>query len=383
MAERNHSTFVLQRNNFDELITALQHQGYTVLGPVARDGAITYDEITSSGELPIGYTDEHSPGKYRLSKGTTPSLFGYVVGPYSWKKFIFPPVFKTVKVKRSGNTFDTNSDTVAPIPRYAFLGVRPCELHALAIQDKVFCSGKYIDPDYKEAREKAILIAVNCTRAGGTCFCASMNTGPKATKGFDLALTEIINGKEHFFTVEAGSDRGTSILKELSLNPAERKSIDEADLQIRNAANHMGKMLNTTTLPQVIQENFEHRRWEETAKRCLSCANCTMVCPTCFCTTVEDVTDLTGEHAERIRKWDSCFTTDFSYIHGGSIRPSVKSRYRQWMSHKLANWVNQFGTSGCVGCGRCITWCPAGIDITEEARILQQTTKTESSTLSV
>ena len=101
-----------------------------------------------------------------------------------------------------------------------------------------------------------------------------------------------------------------------------------------------------------------------------------MVCPTCFCTTVEDHSDLAGETAERVRSWDSCFTLDFSYVHGGSVRTETQSRYRQWMTHKLASWIDQFGTSGCVGCGRCITWCPVGIDITEEAAAIRQTRRT-------
>ncbi|MEU5265530.1 4Fe-4S dicluster domain-containing protein [Amycolatopsis sp. NPDC021455] len=120
-------------------------------------------------------------------------------------------------------------------------------------------------------------------------------------------------------------------------------------------------------LPSVIRESRKSPLWEEVASRCLTCANCTMVCPTCFCTTTEDVTDLSGEHAERHQRWASCFELDFSYVHGGSVRTSGASRYRQWFSHKLGTWHEQFGTSGCVGCGRCIAWCPAGIDITEEA----------------
>jgi ferredoxin len=97
-----------------------------------------------------------------------------------------------------------------------------------------------------------------------------------------------------------------------------------------------------------------------------------MACPTCFCTTVDDVTDLTGSQAVRSRRWDSCFSMDFSYIHGGSVRSSGASRYRQWLTHKLASWQDQFGASGCVGCGRCITWCPVGIDLTEEVEAIRQ-----------
>ena len=132
------------------------------------------------------------------------------------------------------------------------------------------------------------------------------------------------------------------------------------------------RRMNTSVIRELLYNNLENPHWDEVATRCLNCANCTMVCPTCFCTTVQDVTDLTGKHAERWRKWDSCFSTEFSYIHGGSIRTSAKSRYRQWLVHKLASWHDQFGTSGCVGCGRCITWCPVGIDITEEANAFRE-----------
>ena len=129
--------------------------------------------------------------------------------------------------------------------------------------------------------------------------------------------------------------------------------------------------INQAHIKELLYRNLEHPRWEDVARRCLSCTNCTLVCPTCFCTTVEDATDLSGGHAERRRRWDSCFSMDFSYIHGGYIRPSVKARYRQWMTHKLATWIDQFGTSGCVGCGRCITWCPVGIDITAEVKAIR------------
>ena len=134
----------------------------------------------------------------------------------------------------------------------------------------------------------------------------------------------------------------------------------------------MGRALDTGNIQGLLYENAEHPRWEQVAQRCLTCGNCTMVCPTCFCTTVEDTTNLAGDQAARTRRWDSCFSLDFSYIHGGPVRSSTRARYRHWITHKFAAWIDQFGSSGCVGCGRCITWCPVGIDVTEEIRSLRE-----------
>ena len=229
----------------------------------------------------------------------------------------------------------------------------------------------YADPTYQSRRNNLCIIAINCGQAGGTCFCTSMKTGPGVTSGFDLALTEVLSNKQHFFVAEVGSQLGSELLQSVPYREASNEEIQIAENIVAHTAEHMGRSLDTTNIKDLLYRNLDHPRWNDVASRCLSCSNCTMVCPTCFCTTVEDVTDLTGAQAERWRKWDSCFTMDFSYIFGGSIRPSTKSRYRQWMTHKLASWIDQFGTSGCVGCGRCITWCPVGIDITEEVRAIR------------
>ena len=254
----------------------------------------------------------------------------------------------------------------------AFIGVRACDLHAIAIQDRVFLAGPYTDPVYKARREGVFIVAVNCGKAGGICFCVSMGTGPKATVGFDLALTEIIDG-DHRFLVEVGTPRGAEILQQVPQRPAGDADREAGDRIVADAAAQMGRSLDTRDIKDLLYRNLEHPRWQEVAARCLTCGNCTMVCPTCFCTTVEDATDLAGDHAERWRRWGSCFSLEFSYVHGGSIRASAASRYRQWLTHKLATWIDQFGTSGCVGCGRCITWCPVGIDITEEVRAIRET----------
>jgi len=361
---------VLRAEDFQGLLDALRARGYQILGPTVRDGAIVYDELSSVSDLPIGWTDEQEGGKYRLKKRADQAFFGYVVGPHSWKKYLHLPVVRLWKASRDGKSFQIEEEKPAN-HKMAFIGVRACELHAIAIQDKVFLGGNAVDAHYQARRDGIFVLAINCGQAGNTCFCTSMNTGPKATSGFDLALTEILEDGAHYFVAEIGSTLGGEIVGALAEKPAGAGELEKAASIHAKTSKEMGRVLDTTGIKELLYANYEHPRWDEVAARCLTCANCTMVCPTCFCSTVEDVTDLSGEHAERWRKWDSCFTADFSYIHGGSVRATAKSRYRQWMTHKLATWIDQFGSSGCVGCGRCITWCPVGIDITEEVRAIR------------
>ncbi len=362
---------VLERNDLNGLFTVLKDQGYTVIGPTVRDGAILYDELTSVSDLPEGWTDEQDGGVYRLKKRTDKALFGYVVGPYSWKRFLDPPEKRLWRAEREGNSFRIIPEN-EPAPKMAFLGVRSCEIHAMFIQDKVFLQGEYHNTTYKKRREQALIIAVQCGQAGGTCFCVSMNTGPKAESGFDLALTEVLEDNRHYFVVESGTQKGEKIISGLTVRLAKKTEVAEAENRIAQAAKNMGRKLDTEGIRNLLVENHDHSRWDEVASRCLSCANCTMVCPTCFCSTVEDVTDITGEHAERWQKQDSCFTLDFSFLHGGSVRASTRSQYRQWLTHKLATWIDQFDESGCTGCGRCITWCPVAIDLTEEVTAIRE-----------
>lgn len=363
---------IIEPSDINSLINALQKNGYKTLGPSIQEGVIIYDEINSTEDLPIGWTDIQEGGKYRLERRNDNALFGYVVGPQSWKKFLNPPIQKLWQAKFKNKNLEIIPEEVKDM-KFAFIGVRACEISAIQIQDKIFTQGQYINPNYQKRREGIFILAVNCVVTGGTCFCVSMDTGPKASEGFDLSLTEIITNDKHYFLVETGSEKGIQILSEISSRDARENEIEFGNQLIQNAAAKMGRSLNTSNIKELLLKNFEHPEWENVAKRCLSCANCTMVCPTCFCTTVEDTTDLSGEIAERWQKWDSCFTMDFSYIHGGSIRSSTKSRYRQWMTHKLASWYDQFDSSGCVGCGRCITWCPVGIDITAEVQTIRET----------
>jgi ferredoxin len=344
------------------LVSALTARGYTVIGPTVRDGAIVLAELESADVLPYGWGVETAPGQYRLRERADRYAFGHAAGPQSWKRYLRPPRSPLWTAERTGDGF-TVTEPVDET-RYAFLGVRGCDLRAIAVLDRVLME---VDRAYARRRAALFVVAVACTEPADTCFCASVGCGPGvvtgAEPGYDLALTELPDG----YVVEVGSQAGTDVLGSLPHEQPLPTHVDDARAAVEGAAARMGRSLPEADLRELLAGAYSSPRWEEVAGRCLSCGNCTMVCPTCFCTTVEDVSDLTGEHAQRWLRWDSCFDLDFSYLHGGPVRDSTASRYRQWLTHKLGTWHVQFGESGCVGCGRCIAWCPAGIDITEEA----------------
>lgn len=347
------------------LIEELRRNGYTVIGPRIDQGAIVYEEIDDLSDLPIGWTDEQSPGRYRLNETSRERYFEYAVGPHSWKKFLFPPRVPLMETKRTCDGWTMKDIPVEPT-KFAFLGARACELAAIAIQDNVFLSKTYTDSIYQSRRQDNFIVAVNCKTAASTCFCTSMDTGPRCTTGFDIVLTEIENG----FLIETNSEVGASMVRSLPGSIASAEQIDEAELALKVPLHKISRRMETKDLKEKLLNQLDNPHWEDIASRCLGCTNCTLVCPTCFCHSVEEVTDLTQDRIVRERQWDSCFNLAFSHSGGGSVRNDIQSRYRQWMTHKLAYWIDQFGSSGCVGCGRCITWCPVGIDLTAEVATL-------------
>lgn len=332
---------IIDKKSLDKLFQSLTSKGFEVIGPTDQNNAITHETLKSLSDLPIGWTDRQAAGTYRIFKHNHGALFGYVVGPHSWKRFLYPAAQRLWEAEKDGNCFKIVEEKKKK-PKYAFLGVRSCDLHAISIQDKVFLGGSFIDPVYQSHRQEAFIIAVNCTKPGGNCFCVSMESGPNVSGSFDLALTEVLQEDRHYFVVQAGSDRGKELMADIPHRPADRTEIDTSESLVKKAAEKMGRKLDTAHIKELLYRNLNHPHWDIVAGRCLSCANCTMTCPTCFCSTMEDMTDLSGNHAERWRKWDSCFTMNFSYIHGGYIRPTVKACYRQWMTHKLAGWIDQF-----------------------------------------
>jgi ferredoxin len=351
------------------LLADLRKSGYSTIGPSVREETLVYNEVQGLDDLPRGYSSKEDSGKYQLVYSGHPRYFDITPGPHTWKQYLFPSRSELYTFRKDATGWSIEEDRSRP--KYAFVGVRPCELKAIQIQDKVFIRPYWSDPVYRLRRQSAFIIIVNCLHPGGTCFCDSLGTGPEAIDGYDLSLTEL----EDVFLVKIGSEAGRLALNELAWEPATAFWQQAARSGLDEARHRMGRSLpDPASLPEYLLANLEHPAWDEVGERCLGCANCTQVCPTCFCWEVKDSSDLSGETCRRERFWDSCFNPDYSYVFGGNTRPNIRARYRQWLTHKLASWQTQFETLGCVGCGRCITWCPAGIDLTATVAALRGAT---------
>ena len=362
VAQRIHVSTVLVAAQIDALVQELRRRGYTVCAPVLDQGRLMIRPIESADELPRGLVDDQEPGSHRLRRSGD-RYFDYTVPADSWKRLFFPPRLRLWHASAKDGTIDVTAEPDSNRPT-ALLGVRGCDLEAIGVQDRVFLGGAHPDAHYRARREGAFIVAVNCARATSTCFCTSLETGPEAKTGHDLALTELTDGTGRFL-VEANTPRGEEVVASLGGETPTDDVYAQAAEVIQATAASISRTM-PAAIAQTLRDSIESPRWQSIADRCLSCGNCTLVCPTCFCTAVEHTTDLDGT-AYQDRRWDTCFSAAHSYIHGGSVRRSTMPRYRQWMTHKLSTWHDQFGTAGCTGCGRCIVWCPVGIDITAEA----------------
>jgi sulfhydrogenase subunit beta (sulfur reductase) len=377
------SVSILDPARFASLLDVLQDDGFEVVGPTVVDGAIIHCPLTEVDDLPQGVGDRQGPGRYRLVDHGDDTWFAHAVGPTSAKRRLLPPRHPLWAAHARDDASFAIEEAERERPRTAFVGVKPCEAAAIAVQDRVFLHGVVEDEVYAANREDVLLVVVECETPAATCFCPSMGTGPgleleggpahPAAGIADLVLTELTD--PHRLLARAGTEAGRTLLERLEAPEATATDLRSREQLLERSTERIHRQLDADGVHDLLLGNLEHPRWDDIAERCLACGNCTLVCPTCFCTTVEDRTDLAGTSASRERRWDSCFNLDFSHTGPSSVRSTTRARYRQWLTHKLATWIDQFDTSGCVGCGRCITWCPVGIDLTEEVATIRRTSE--------
>lgn len=352
-------TYFLPSSKLNDLITLLIKQGYECIGPQAREGYIQYDSLSDAKQLPWGISDKHAPGLYELTSTDKTQAFAWANSPSSIKPFLFKPQESIWRIQR--NT--AGKICFEPVIEYqlqALIGVRPCDITAMLVQDRVFLSNP-VEPRYAARRKSLFIVVVNCNTPSANCFCIAAGYDVAAKQQFDIAMTEIADG----FVVESGSDKGTALIEKLQLAAASSAQIETANARLAQARALQTKKLSTLTDDATL---LDHPHWQNIANRCVGCGTCTQVCPTCFCH--KQSSQETAEGYEQTREWDSCFAENHSFVNGAPLRKDTKSRYQQWLMHKFVYWKDQFDQNGCVGCGRCISWCPAGIDVTEEVKQL-------------
>ncbi len=372
---RDGSPVVVGPDGLSALLDILRERGMEVLGPVVRDGVISVGPIASLDDLPTGLRDEQGPARYQLDHGTEPTRFSWAVGPQTWKPILHPAAVHTLTMTQHGRHEAVHVEVrKSTDPRRALIGVRPCELAAIERLDHVLRTDDHPEPVYDERRRNVFVVVVDCLHPADTCFCTSMGTGPAAPENsavIDIRVTEMLDASLlPRYDLVAVSEEGHEVVAELTeraaVRPATDEEVDARDRALLDAASAVRRRVDDERLRDLMVGAHADPLWDEIADRCLACGNCTAVCPTCFCTANDDVVDLSGEVTERWRRWDTCFSLEFSRVGDEPVRRTVASRYRHWLVHKLGTWHDQFGESGCVGCGRCITWCPVGIDLTEE-----------------
>lgn len=308
---------------------------FVVIGPVRKQNEFVFDRIEKAAQLALDYHTTILPPK----------------------KVLHQPFETLFSFKEDQGIIDVDH----PDHKQILFGVHPCDVHAIAILDQAY-SHDYEDPYYMAKRENTLLVALNCTGPGENCFCSSLGTGPDLKEGYDLLLTDL--GDQYL--VEVGSPEGAQIVELAGLPAAPRVTAVEKEKRLAEARKKFHKRMLVRDLRELLEENFRHPIWEELIEECLACGSCTMVCPTCFCYNVVDKIDLSLKSGKRQREWDSCMLLEYAQVAlDHNFRKDRDARIKQRIYHKLVYYEPQFGTLGCVGCGRCIHTCVKKIDITK------------------
>jgi len=342
-----------------QIVAVLMAEGYTVIGPKDKKLALNLEKLSSPDELALGFVSEEKEGYYRLKPAKTLAIDA--AKPMNSPKYYTEKANQLLyTASQVNNQWEFKTAVVEPEP-IAFFGLNACDVASLYILDLTF-KQEFKDPVYEKNRQAVqFVVGVNCTHPGNNCFCSTYNTGPRLTYPYDLGLTCL----GETYLVEAGSQKGKEVLAKLKSEPASQAHLQQKETLLEKAKKQMSKAFNLKKACQVLADNYEHPYWDEPSERCLSCANCINVCPTCYCYQIYRRANLSADEVAVFRSLDACHHLEFAAVHGGNFRPRRVDRLRHWVNHKIFWTIEQYGVPGCVGCGRCITWCPTAIDITE------------------
>jgi len=311
-------------------------------GPTTKSGRTSYQKVDSLSQMDLKATRTILPPK----------------------KFLYPQRFTMFD-------FDDEEyvERLGGEPKRILFGVHLCDIHGINTMDKLFLE-IFKDPYYAERREKTLILGHSCI-PDDKCMCDATNTNYIA-EGFDLFFTNL----KMFYLVWVGSSRGHDLVRTRA--DLFKRELDRSDILTyteykRWKASQFKLEVDLTGMPGIFELGYSSPVWDELGDKCLSCGQCSMVCPTCNCFNVVDDIELGTAEGTRDRLWDSCMFREYSEVAGGqNFRDRRSERLRLWYTHKLQAYIGEFGSPACVGCGRCIATCPVDINVATVATALRE-----------
>ncbi len=332
----------LAKQKLDLFASVVQQFG-ELHAPVEQDGRYAFKRLTRWSDARLDYDRTILPPK----------------------KYFFPPRETTFRYV-PGEGFIPNTDGLDQ--KIILFGVHACDVYAVNILDEVF-AGRYRDPYYHTRRKNIAIIGIDCM-PDKQCFCRSMRAD-FVDHGFDLFLYDIGDSYHALVGTALGDDMvlasgrmfeplGAEEIEEYKQRSQVKRKAFQLDVEIRD-------------LPEIFEMEYQSAMWNEIGERCLSCGSCSMVCPTCYCFDVADDVELGSVAGNRTRWWDSCLFSSHALVASGeNFRPSRPSRVKNRFYHKQRGFVAEYGRPSCVGCGRCLSACPVGIDMIEVVERLRR-----------
>ncbi|MEW6070064.1 MAG: 4Fe-4S dicluster domain-containing protein [Candidatus Thermoplasmatota archaeon] len=243
------------------------------------------------------------------------------------------------------------------------LWLRPCDAKSFLILDKIFDS-EYKDNNYINKRKTTTLVGLSCNSPSSNCFCTSIKGSPFSKENLDVLFTEL----DKSYYVEVITKKGEELIEKaprLFSEVSKEASIKKVELQAE-AERKIVRSVEVNKITEKLKAIYESAFWDSIGEKCIACGICAYLCPTCHCFDINDEVSITRAKGARIRTWDYCTHQLYTLQASGfNPRPTQKYRVRNRVYHKFKYFQDNFNSTGCVGCGRCVEYCPVNIDVSE------------------